>query len=137
MKQDRLLPYGSLVAVVLIVVLFIVIVLLAMPQRTWPPEKTTVGFAARSFRPTMASDVVSENTCADSDKGISYFMKGVVTGFENNKYYKYTDFCTKTSSLVEYYCEKQQRGWSVKTQSIDCSQLYGKGVLCKEGLCAR
>jgi hypothetical protein len=138
MQQKHHLPYGSLVIIVGIVLLFIALILLASPQRSWPSqEKTSVGFAARIIQPTVTTGALSENTCADSDKGIAYFTQGVVTGFMNNKYYKYADFCTRTTTLTEYYCEKQKNGVVVKTQSVDCSQMYGKSVICKEGRCTK
>ncbi len=71
---------------------------------------------------------ILSNTCYDSDFGKDYYTKGTVTGYEDGKYYSYTDYCT-SKTLTEYYCDEV----SHKNITHDCRE----GYTCKDGRCVQ
>ncbi len=71
--------------------------------------------------------------CTDSDGGLDYYTKGVVTGMQSGDPYTYEDECVVqntgyttayvNSNLKEYYCENGE----VKYKMVQCN--------CRDGVC--
>ena len=69
----------------------------------------------------------TENTCTDSDGGLNYYNKGIVTFFGEEGGREMPDFCDNDGLLHEYYCLDTEGYYSV--------QKYVCPNRCKNGAC--
>lgn len=54
-------------------------------------------------------------TCSDSDGGLNPGVQGTVTiYYQGSFYYSYTDYCSNSGTLVEYWCNSPQ-SWTSTT----------------------
>ena len=73
------------------------------------------------------SDCSKEPSCTDSDGGKNYYVKGTVTFESNDGSKTYTDECSSSSNLMEFYCKNK----IVQSQQITCPS----GYTCQDGAC--
>jgi hypothetical protein len=66
-------------------------------------------------------------SCFDTDDGQNLAVRGTVSGFQSGHTYSLSDKCVSSSSLTEYYCQKDA------SQSI--SSLCPAGTVCSSGAC--
>lgn len=69
------------------------------------------------------------DSCYDSDGGFVYWVSGNVTGYLNQSYYQYNDYCADSTNVVEYYCVG---GYSYSS-SLSC--LTNSTTTCSNGRC--
>lgn len=70
---------------------------------------------------TYYEDPTGGPSCSDTDGGANPDKKGTITGFyDNGNSFSNTDYCQSTKSLVEYYCNGQNRGIKILTCENEC-----------------
>ncbi|MDZ4228604.1 MAG: hypothetical protein U1E54_05160, partial [Candidatus Levybacteria bacterium] len=74
-------------------------------------------------------DYSTLNTCFDTDGGYALTIFGEVSGYLNQSYYSYSDYCTSNTTIVEYYCSG---GYSYSWGS---SCANGMTSICSNGAC--
>lgn len=67
-------------------------------------------------------------TCADSDGGKNYDVKGTV---KTSSAYESTDYCNDEKTLTEYFCEDAGDGKSTTVNS----ETHGCNYACRDGAC--
>jgi hypothetical protein len=76
---------------------------------------------------------VSISKCSDTDGGMDYFVRGVVTVKKGHMIFSYADYCQKIGkkrhNLVEFYCTSDGKAKSVK---YECPGGCSEGM-CKSG----
>lgn len=75
------------------------------------------------FTLTGQTIAVIDKTCADSDNGEDFTIKGTIT---SERGVSYTDYCLSQYKLKEYYCEEGvYRGYGIKSIQEKCDCLNG------------
>ncbi len=71
-------------------------------------------------------------TCKETDGGFDLFEKGVTLRYEgeNQVSSSKTDYCTDSSTVVEYWCSEDSQ---INSKTFSCTQGYS----CKEGSCVK
>lgn len=71
-------------------------------------------------------------TCKETDGGFNLFEKGVTLRYEgeNQVSSSKTDYCTDSSTVVEYWCSEDTQ---INSKTFTCSDGYS----CKEGSCIK
>ncbi len=75
---------------------------------------------------------VSSSICKDTDGGKVYTTQGTVSGGLPTSRSSYTDTCTSSDSLTEYFCGTANKR---KSQTVSCSSAVGSGYVCENGAC--
>ena len=70
---------------------------------------------------TVATTTTIQNYCNDTDGGINYSTRGMVSWYDNGYYYNSTDQCLSSGMLQEYYCNSSGRG-EVVNNYCNCSE---------------
>ncbi len=94
-------------------------------------ENTGIGNAINDLNNRVSSTGEVMDSCADNDEGLKYTYKGTVSGTATGSAYSYSDSCSSTSTVVEYYCEKELVQYIKK----ECSAVVGTGYVCTDGAC--
>ena len=101
-----------------------------------------------NFFGKLTGEVVTSNSCADSDGGKDYYTAGTVKGSSNLGIYTKMDKCISNTALYEFYCANnnwvretytcpngcsngaciQQKGCN---SDLECKQLYGENGYCR------
>ena len=74
---------------------------------------------------------VESTSCTDTDGGINYKTKGIVTTSYNGNPSQWQDGCKNELEIGEYYC---LNNW-VASIGINCKEKYGDGWACRDGSC--
>ena len=74
----------------------------------------------------ITGDVVEGQTCVDSDSGLDYYTKGVVSGCDENGECKNFEDTCNGDSVIEYFCTSNNVVSSASPKSL---------CLCSEGIC--
>lgn len=73
----------------------------------------------------------TDQSCEDIDEGINLTILGAVSGIdENGESYSYVDYCTNSTTVVEYYCEDLD----YTSQEFECAKEI-LGTYCEMGAC--
>jgi hypothetical protein len=81
------------------------------------------------------SPTYNPNSCADSDGGLNYFVRGTITGSVGGLPYTVTDSCQDSSVLLEFYCpdEHTRNGVQKSCSDFNSGNSY---YACINGVCA-
>ncbi|MFH1510801.1 MAG: hypothetical protein ABIF10_03855 [Candidatus Woesearchaeota archaeon] len=67
------------------------------------------------------------NSCSDSDRGISLYVQGTVSGLSDGYPYSYSDYCPDSGRVWEYYCNVDRySGYAYFCQN---------STICSSGFC--
>ena len=75
-----------------------------------------------------------KDSCKDTDGGINQWLRGIVSGDDNDIPFSNTDFCITTRDLNEYYCGDKTQDYDPLSLVIDCSGGNATGS-CSNGAC--
>ena len=93
-------------------------------QRVKETTTTTTTTTSTSTTTTTLPD-----SCSDTDGGLIFMIKGIISGYLNGQSYNYADYCTNTSGLKEYGC-------SLSTPvSVDYDCYNNNKGTCSDGAC--
>lgn len=68
-------------------------------------------------------------TCSDSDGGNNILVYGNVTGYYNQTYYEYDDYCISNTTVMEYYCS------GLYKNNFSSSCVGNVTTMCSDGRC--
>lgn len=74
------------------------------------------------------ADCAEPDSCSDTDGGLNIFVQGLVSGYQSENPYNYTDYCLNNATLKEYYCS----GTSPLNFDYPCS---ANATVCINGAC--
>ena len=77
---------------------------------------------------TCTADCGYPDSCADTDGGLVEWVLGTVSGYFNNNSYSDSDYCTDSTTLVEFYCG----GAFAYDRAVNCTGNY---TGCANGAC--
>jgi len=82
-----------------------------------------------------ACKAAPQTSCYDTDGGTMYYYQGSVFGYDGYQNYTYTDYCTNSWNVREYYCNMTAPLWADYACPAPVNCTGNCSIYCVNGAC--